>query len=391
MPGPLPRLVLSRGKRLAAGHLWIFSNELAAHPKDLAPGSLVEFVDRHGEFLATGYYNPHSLIAGRVLSRRREPVDAGFFSARLAAARALREALYPGADAWRWVFGEADGLPGLILDRYADTLVIQSATAGMDRLLPVLLEALEDHWPAGDLVLRNDSGVRRLEGLAEEKRVIRGGERPRPVIAEGGRRFQVDCLEGQKTGFFLDQRDNRLAFAALAGPGEALDLCSYSGAWGVHLAARGMEVTCVDVSRRALDDGARNAALNDLAPRMTFTRMDVFEFLQAARREGRRYRAIVLDPPAFAKSKAGLRAALKAYRKANGLAMGLLAPGGWLASCSCSYHVAPEGFLDLLRHAGAEQGGGMHLAEYRGQARDHPALLAMPETRYLKCAFLRRR
>lgn len=381
---------VSRSKRLAAGHLWVFSNELAEHPKDIEPGSLVEFAERNGEFLATGYYNPHSLIAGRVLSRRREPIDAAFLSRRLEAARRLRAALYPDADAWRWAFGEADGLPGLILDRYGDTLVIQSATAGMDRLLPLLLEALESLWPQGDIVLRNDSPVRRLEGLHEERRILRGGPQAGVVIREGGCRFRVDCLNGQKTGFFLDQRDNRLAFAQLAHAGEALDLCSYTGAWGLHLAARGARVTCVDVSRPALEGARDNARLNGLEERVATERADLFEFLHAARRAGRRYDAVVLDPPAFAKNKASLRAALKAYRRANTLAMGLLRPGGWLATCSCSYHVEPEGFLELLRHAGAELGGGMQLVAYRGQGRDHPAWLAMPETRYLKCAFLRR-
>jgi len=383
-------LRIRQTRRLSSGHLWVFANELADKPAGIEPGEIVELVDLRGEFLAVAYANPHSLIVARVLSRKRVAIDEAFLRQRIAAALAYRDSMIGKPDACRLVFGEADGLPGLVVDRYADTLVLQSTTAGMDRLLDPVLAAVDELLQPRNIVLRNDSSIRKLEGLATEKRSIKGEPEPLPVIREGDANFEVDCWNGQKTGFFLDQRENRLAFAELVQGGEGLDLCSYAGAWGLQLAARGARVTCVDSADSAITRVERNRGLNQLAGEVQVERAELFAFLEAAQAAQRRFDFVVLDPPAFAKSKGHLRNALKAYQQANTAALSLLNPGGLLATSSCSYHISAEEFLALLQQSARALGGGIRLIEYRSQGRDHPALLAMPETRYLKCALLQK-
>jgi 23S rRNA (cytosine1962-C5)-methyltransferase len=381
-------LRLSRTKRLNAGHLWIFSNELAEKPAGIEPGEIVEFLDQHGEYVATGYFNPHSLIAGRVLSRRRGAIDRDFLAARIKNALAWRERLFPDQTSYRLVFGESDLLPGLIVDRFADVIVMQSGTAGMDRLLPLVTEVTDELLAPRCIVVRNDAAIRKLEGIALEKRIARGDPQPLPVIEEGAVRFEVDPVEGQKTGFFLDQRENRLAFARLIDGGRGLDLCSYTGAWGIQLAARGAEVCCVDTSRQALDQVARHAELNGVDGRVATACADIFAYMEAAHRRGERFDFIVLDPPAFAKTRTSAKNALRAYQRANTLALSLLAPGALLATSSCSYHISAELFLGALQHAARALSRTVRVIEYRGQSRDHPGLLGMPETRYLKCVLV---
>jgi 23S rRNA (cytosine1962-C5)-methyltransferase len=218
--------------------------------------------------------------------------------------------------------------------------------------------------------------------------VVKGGEDRRPIISEDGLRFEIDPMHGQKTGFFLDQRENRAAFARLIDGGEGLDLFCYAGAWSMHLAARGARVTCVDGSAAALEAAERNAALNALSDRIRCEQGDVFAFLKKAQGDGAQYDFAVLDPPAFAKNRASLRNAIKAYRQANTAVMSVLRPGGLLATSSCSYHLPQEEFLAIIQNAAGAQSRTARLIELRGQARDHPSLVAMPETRYLKCALI---
>jgi len=384
----MKHITLSKTRRLAGGHLWIFSNEIAHRLTDVEPGELVEVHNAKGEFLAVAYVNPHTLIAARVLSRSRVAVDRDFIHARLRRALDYRRRLDPALAHGRMVFGEADLLPGLVVDKYADTLVLQVQTAGMQRLAPMVIDCLEELLSPDCVVLRNDSAFRDLEGLPREVSVVKGGEDRRPIISEDGLRFEIDPMHGQKTGFFLDQRENRAAFARLIDGGEGLDLFCYAGAWSMHLAARGARVTCVDGSAAALEAAERNAALNALSDRIRCEQGDVFAFLKKAQGDGAQYDFAVLDPPAFAKNRASLRNAIKAYRQANTAVMSVLRPGGLLATSSCSYHLPQEEFLAIIQNAAGAQSRTARLIELRGQARDHPSLVAMPETRYLKCALI---
>jgi 23S rRNA (cytosine1962-C5)-methyltransferase len=385
----MEKIVLRKTKRLLEGHLWVFSNELLESPKGFEPGALVELQGMRGEFLGVGYVNPHTLIAARLLSRKRVDIDGDFFRGRIERALALRERFLKGRSACRAVYSEADFLPGLVVDKYAGALAVQFLTAGMDVRKNAIIEVLDGVFRPDLIVVRNDSRARLLEGLPLYKEVVKGSLEKLPVIEEDVLRFEVNPYEGQKTGFFLDQSSNRTFFKGLIEGGKGLDLFSYAGAWGVHLAARGARVACVDESAKALDFARRNAELNGLEGNMDFLQADVFEFLkdEAGTGEGR-YDFIVLDPPAFVKSARRLKEAEKAYRLLNALCMRLLKPGGLLATSSCSYHMGREMFLDMLGMAGKEAGRIPRLLALRSQALDHPVLLSMPETLYLKCAFL---
>lgn len=379
---------LKRTKRLRSGHLWVFSNEIAENPKQYQPGSLVSVHDSRDEFLGIGYINPQSLIAVRLLTRRQEPLDHAFFRDRIERASALRERFFPGAVAYRAVFSEADGMPGLIVDRYDRCCVIQILTAGMEMLRTPAIDAVDEVFAPETIVLRNDSRMRSLEGLAMGREVIKGSLDRLPEIREDGLSFLVDPMEGQKTGFFLDQRMNRLELSRYVRAGKGLDLFCYAGAWSLHAAAAGAEVTAVDSSETALAMAARNADLNRMHDRIRLVRADVFAFLGQEMSGSRDYDFIVCDPPAFVKSSRHLKEATKAYRELNSLCMQLLRPGGILISSSCSYHLSRELFIEMLLSAAKESGRSLRLLSLRSQSPDHPVLLAMPETEYLKCAFL---
>jgi 23S rRNA (cytosine1962-C5)-methyltransferase len=383
------RVVLRKTRRLLAGHPWVFSNELAESPAGFVPGEVAELYDSKGDFLAVAYLNPHSLISARVLSREKEEIGPAFLKGRIEGAAKLRGRLnIPGPSAFRLVNSEGDFLPGLVIDKYADVFAVQLLTAGMEALKEEIIDVVEGLFAPRAIVMRNDSRVRELEGLALYKEVARGTIEPLPSIEEDGVRFEVNPLEGQKTGFFLDQGENRVEMKKyLAGRG--LDLFCYSGGWGTHIASGGKaEVSLVDDSGPALAQARRNAQLNGLEGRMEFVKADVFEFLkEKAARKGK-YDFIVLDPPAFVKSAKKIKEALKAYRLLNRLAMELMIPGGMLVTSSCSYHIGREDFLEVLRQAGRAAGKGPRLLAFRGQSKDHPVLLAAPETEYLKCALL---
>ena len=380
------RLKKKEERRVLRGHPWIFSNELVEVPADAAPGEIVDVVGASGGFVGRGSFNPRTLIAVRLLTRKQEPVDAAFLQARIRKARDLRESLGLG-DSYRAVYSEGDGLPGLIVDRYGDTLVVQLLTAGMDRMQDDIIAALRAVYAPGAVVLRNDGASRALEGLGQEVRVAVGEVAGPVTFEESGIRFRADVLGGQKTGFFFDQRENRLAFRGLAKGRRTLDCFCYVGAWALAAAKAGAsEVTGIDSSANAVGLAAENAGLNGLEAR--FIAADVFESLREYERQKERFGCIVLDPPAFVKSRAKVREALKGYKEINLRAMRLLEPGGVLATCSCSHHIDEALFREMLIDAAFSAGRQARLLEMRSQARDHPVLLAARETQYLKCAIL---
>jgi 23S rRNA (cytosine1962-C5)-methyltransferase len=373
-------------RRILRGHPWVFSNEMKGMPAGTVSGELVDVLDHAERFIGRGYINPHTLIAVRILTRKHEEIDAGFFQRKIAAAGALRERLGFG-DSFRAVFSEGDGLPGLIVDKYADMLVVQSLTAGIDGRLHDIIAALKEVYAPRAVVLRNDAAAREIEGLARDTRVVHGAVDGPVLIEESGIKYQVDVLEGQKTGFFFDQRENRLVLKDLVKGRRTLDCFCYIGAWSLSAARHGAsEVIGVDSSERAITRARENAALNGLSVR--FMTADVFDELRRLEKQHERFGCIILDPPAFVKSRAKVREAVKGYKEINLRAMKLLEPGGALVTCSCSHHIDQDLFKEMLIDAAASVGRQARLLELRSQARDHPALLAARETQYLKCAIL---
>ncbi len=390
-PEKLPRLRLQKGreKRVRSGHPWIFSNELQEVPP-LAPGVLVVVDDPGGEPMGAGYYNPHTLIAVRWLLRNAGELPERWLEERIERAVERRRALYPSEDCARLIFGEADGLPGLVADRYGASLSVQVLTAGMELLRPRVEETLRFLLNPEVLVRRDDSPMREMEGLPRAVQVVPEGARAEAPVDYLGLKLYVPLEEGQKTGLFLDQRENVKRFVSLLPPGAAvLDVFCYQGVWGMAaLKAGAAACDFVDASMGACERVEAALRANGL-PACTVHNGDAFDVLTALRGEGRRFDAVVCDPPAFAKSKKHLAEALKAYQRLNELAMSLLKRDGILVSCSCSHHVSREDFREVLRAAAARSRREVQLLDYHGAAPDHPVVLSFPEGDYLKAAFLR--
>jgi 23S rRNA (cytosine1962-C5)-methyltransferase len=386
-PATRPCLTLAKGrsKRLRSGHPWVFSNEIdmTAEAKALPAGALVTLVDAGGERLGVATFNPHTLIAARLLSRQpAERVDAAFLAKRLQSAVALRQRLFDG-DCYRLVHSEADGLPGLVVDRYGDTLAVQTNTAGMERLLPELLAAFEAVLSPKAVVLKNDSPVRGLEGLEPSHRVA-AGESSGPVeLVENGCRFLADLAEGQKTGWFYDQRDNR-AFVARLSPGQrVLDVYTYAGGFAVQAAKAGAsEVVAIDRSEHALALAEQAAQLNGVSVRTI--RAEAFTEMARLDSAGERFGVVVADPPAFVKSKKDLNSGAKGYRKMARMAASLVAPGGFLFVASCSHHMPAELFAEEIAHGLSLAGRSGRILRSAGAAADHPVHPLLPESAYLK-------
>jgi len=373
-------------RRILRGHPWVFSNELLQPVGEFSIGEVVDVLSFAGTFVGRGYINPHTLIAVRLLTRKQEEINSDFFRARITAAHALRTGLGFG-ESFRAVFSEGDGLPGLIVDKYADTLVIQSLSAGIDRMLNIIIPALQDEYSPKAIVLRNDTASRELEGLIQERRVIHGTITGPMTIEESGIRYNVDVLEGQKTGFFFDQRENRLVLKDYVKGKRTLDCFCYMGAWSLAAARFGASsVTGIDTSEKAIKLASENAALNGLSAQ--FKAADVFNELRRLEKARESFGCIILDPPAFVKSRAKVREALKGYKEINLRAMKLIEPNGALVSCSCSHHIGQELFREMLIDSAYSAGRQARLLEMRSQARDHPMLLAARETQYLKCAVM---
>lgn len=382
-------VVLKRGRdhRVAAGHPWIYAGEIDHIDGEAAGGAIVAIRNHSGHFLGQGYFNPASQITVRRLTERDEPVDRAFFRRRLEAALRLREQVYPETTAYRLVFGEGDLLPGLIVDRFERTIVWQVLTLGMEVRREMLAELLAELLGPDCHYERSDVAVRELEGLPQAKRTVSGQFTPLVRFEENGLRFWADLDEGQKTGYFFDQKLNRRALAAYVKPGaRVLDPFCYTGSFAVHAAAYGAgEVWASDISPAATCLAERNAAENGFSSVCHFREANGFEVLRQFDQEGARFDLIILDPPAFTKSKHTIEAALRGYKEINLRALKLLAPGGILVTCSCSHHLDETAFQAMIADAAADTRRRLRQREWRGQAPDHPILVGVPETRYLKC------
>lgn len=383
----LPEIRLTpKGLRwLRTGHPWVYRNDLETQP-NLPAGELVAVADSAGRFLGEAFYSVASRIALRLVTTGNDIVNSGFWEDRLRRALAYRQRIVHGTDAYRLIYGEADGFPGLVVDTYAGHLAIQTLHPGMERWLPAIIEILVRELAPESITLRHDAEVRHQEGLPLEVKTVHGELPPRVEVREGSVRLWADIRAGQKTGLFLDQRENRLAAAKLS-RGEVLDAFAYQGGFAMHLAPLAQRVTLVESSGAALAMAKENAILNDYG-HLDLVKANVFAFLKEAVAGGRRFDLISLDPPAFAKSRRDREAAYKGYKEINRRAFQLLNSGGVLVTSSCSYNLSEPEFLGIVREAAADTHRQARLVERRGAAKDHPALLSLPESLYLKCLIL---
>jgi 23S rRNA (cytosine1962-C5)-methyltransferase len=387
----LPPLRLRRNeeRRIRAGHLWIFSNEVDVSVTPLTafePGDAVRVEDSRGAPLGAAYVNPRSLICARLISRDAGQVLNGdLLRSRLTAALRLRESLFRGDPFYRLVFGEGDRLPGLVVDRFGEVLVAQITTAGMERVRDDVVAALAEIPGISSVQLRNDTSSRALEGLTSYTEDAHGSVPERVQIVENGTRFSVPLAGGQKTGWFYDHRLNRARLQEYVRDRRVLDVFSYVGGWGVQAAVAGArEVVCVDSSAGALEEMQRSSEMNGVEQRVSGVRGDAFQTLQEMSRGGERFEVVVLDPPAFIKRKKDQKEGERAYQRLNQLALELLLPGGILVSASCSYHLSRDSLLGTMLRAGRHAGTDLQILEEGHQGPDHPIHPAIPETSYLK-------
>lgn len=391
----LPSLYLKKREhaRVRAGHPWVFSNEVAVERSPLSAfeaGQMVALRGDGGAFLGTAYVNPHSLILARLVSRTvGETLDGPLLQRRLQRALRLRQQLF-AQPFYRMAFGESDGLPGLVVDRYDELLVVQIFTAGMERVREAVLAALEAVLAPKTIVFRNDIASRTLEGLELYVDTPVGPVPEWTALEEQGARFEISVVEGQKTGWYFDQRPNRARLLDYARGRRVLDTFSYAGAWGIQAALGGArEVLCVDSSESALRQVRRNARLNGVEQTVSRVRGDAFEILKALHGEGERFGTVVLDPPAFIRRRKDIGAGLEAYRRLNRLAMRLLEPDGMLITSSCSTHLRRDKLHDALAQAARLYHRELQLLEEGHQGPDHPVHPALPESDYLKVVFAR--
>jgi len=386
---PMARLILKRGaeRRLRAGHPWVYRGEIADLKGKWSAGEAVDVLAAGGQFVGRGFYNPRPTLACRLLTGEDEPIDGAFVLRRLRTAYGYREAAALVGDAYRLCWSEGDGLPGLVVDRYGPVSVVQSLTLGMSRAMPWIASALAELFPEGSIYRLDDSTAARIEGFEVERGWLAP---PHPdhadeiVVTEGACRFAVALGSGHKTGFYLDQRENRRAVAAVAGGRRMLDAFSYTGAFACHgLRAGATQALLIDSSAEALGLARRNLELNGLADRAELREANAFDALRELEAARRRFGLIVLDPPPFTRRKDAVEAAARGYKEINLRALRLLEPGGVLATFSCSHHVTPAVFEAVCRDAAGDSGIQPRVISTLGQARDHPVLLTVPETRYL--------
>jgi 23S rRNA (cytosine1962-C5)-methyltransferase len=370
---------------VASGHPWIFAGDVL-DAGGAGAGAAVKVIDPAGRALGVAHFSAASQIALRLLSHRVQEIDREFFRRRLAAARELRRMVVAGSDAYRVVHGEGDLLPALVVDRYADCLVLQTLNQGMDRAREWIVSSLVELFSPQGIVARNDASVRNREALPLESGVVYGAVPETVEICMNGLRLRADLLHGQKTGIFLDQRENYLA-AARYSRGKALDCFTSTGGFALHIAPHCESVEAVDSSAHALAAAARNAALNAIT-NIEFREADVFELLAAYSSARRQFSVVILDPPAFAKSRRSLEGALRGYKEINLRALRLLGPGGILVTCSCSHHLSEAQLLEVVAETALDAGRQLRVLERRTQSPDHPILLTVPETHYLKCLIL---
>ncbi|HHV79034.1 MAG TPA: class I SAM-dependent rRNA methyltransferase [Firmicutes bacterium] len=383
------RLKPGEQKRLLAGHPWVYANEVSRIHGEFQPGDIVDVVDSRGRFVGRGFINPASQILVRLLTFEQEDVDRSFIAQRVQQAVQMRREILGDLDACRMVFGEADFLPGLIVDKFGDVLVFQTLALGMEVRKDWILESLKEVLNPRGLFERNDVPVRELEGLSLKSGFASDPFNTLVEIEEEGLRFLVDVQSGQKTGHFLDQRENRAAIARYVKGARVLDCFCHTGGFALQALRAGAEAAeGIDASELAIDLAKANAERNGVA-RARFTVGNVFDELRSRAKRGEKYDAIILDPPAFAKNRAALAGALRGYKEINLRAMKMLIPGGILVTCSCSQHVSEQEFFDTIAAAAHDAGVRLRLLERRGQPPDHPILVGAPETAYLKCLIFR--
>jgi len=382
--------VTKRGAdRIRRGHLWIYRSDLAdaGDAGDTRGGSIVRVQDEHRNFVGHAFYSDSSQIALRFLTTADEVIDRGWWLGRIRSAAVRRGSTGPETNAYRLIYSEGDLLPSIILDRYNDVLVLQTLSQGSEAIKPLLVELLIEEFAPRAIIERNDVRVRQHEGLELLSGTLFGNAPSEFEILQDGIRFLVSPLSGQKTGSFLDQRENRLAAHAVA-QGRALDCFTFNGGFALNLATVCDHVMGLDISSEAIALADRNARLND-ADNVEFREANVFDALREMESAGERFDTIVLDPPAFAKNRASVRAAVRGYKEINLRALKLLNPGGVLITCSCSYHLSEDMFVSLIGEAAIDSRRRVQLVEKRMQASDHPVLLGVPETHYLKCVVVR--
>ncbi len=384
----MARTVLLPGKekRVFTCHPWIFRSDIGRVEGEFLPGDVVDIVSSKGRFLARGYYNPNSQIALRIMTYREdESVDRALIFRRIHEAVEYRRA-FADLKSCRLVFAESDRLPALIVDAFGDVLVLQCLALGMERFKQDIVDALVDELHPRGIWERNDVPVRKLEGLEMTTGLLYGEVPDRVLMTENGVKFWVDVKEGQKTGFFLDQKENRAAIAPFVKDRTVLDCFTHTGSFALHAGKYGAkEVTGVDISEYACLFAAENAKLNGLQDRVRFVTANAFDLLSEQSRQGTRYDTIILDPPAFTKTRSAVESAIRGYKEINLRAMKMIAPGGYLITCSCSQHVLPEMFKEMVLDAAKDAKVLLRLVEFRTQGKDHPILPYARETQYLKC------
>ena len=388
----MAKAILHEGKqkRILGGHPWIYRTEIKEIRGEFQPGDIVEVYDIRERWIGRGYINPASQISIRIMTRNaEEEINEDFFRRRIQAAWDYRQRVVRESNACRVIFGEADFLPGLIVDKFGDYLAIQTLTLGIDKHREIVVKLLQEILKPAGMYERNDVSVRELEGLPLQTGFMGEPFDPKVVIKENGLRFVVDLAGGQKTGYFLDQRENRMALQGLVHGGRVLDCFCHTGTFSMYAAKFGAsEVLGLDIAAPALEVARANAELNGYGKSCSFKETNSFDELRAMEKAGEKFDVVVLDPPAFTKSRKAVAGAVRGYKEINLRGMKLLSPGGYLVTCSCSYHMKEEMFLEVISQAGRDAGRQLRLVELRRQAKDHPMLLASPETHYLKCVVL---
>jgi 23S rRNA (cytosine1962-C5)-methyltransferase len=376
-------------RRIKAGHLWIFSNEIASAEGDPQNGDTVEIFDSRNNFLGTGFYNKNSLIAVRLISSGKVDDLKAELHSRLTAAYELRKNLYPERDSFRMVFSESDFLPGLIVDKYKSTFVMQVYSAGMEKNISLLVDILKNDFSAENIFTKNEEYLRKLEGIPAEDKIYLG-KIENAVISDGYIKYEIDFGKGHKTGFYFDQSDNRFFIERLSPGKNVLDAFCNSGGFGLHAAKSGASsVTFVDSSSNEIGNAENNFTLNGLSSDSQFIAEDVFDYLEKCKGEKRTFDMVMVDPPAFAKNRKSVPVAKKGYERLNRLALNIIEKGGFLVTSSCSHHINRADFLEIINNASIKTGRKIQLVHLSSASLDHPQLPSMPETTYLKFAVFR--
>ena len=377
----------TRETRVRGGHPWIYASEIERVEGEFENGDIVDVADFRGKFIGRGFYNPQSQISLRILTRNDEPCDRDFFAKRISDAWEFRK-IWCDPNSCRLIYSESDFLPGLVVDKFGDVLVMQSLSLGIDRIKDMLCDLLMEIVKPMGIWERSDVPVRRLEGMEQTTGLLRGEVPDLVDMVENGIHFQVDVKNGQKTGFFLDQKENRAALAPICKDAKVLDCFCHNGSFSLHAAKFGAKsVLGVDISEEALVVARENAKKNNL-DNVTFEAHNCFDHLRELTDANEQFDVVILDPPAFTKNKAALQSALRGYKEINLRGLKLVRPGGFLVTCSCSQHVLTEAFQDMVNEAARDAKKRIRLVEYRTQAKDHPILPQSIETKYLKCMIL---